>query len=735
LVIEYGHRLYPSLALATVVLDRHVAAMQVAIDRWGAWRMRLDSRLIPLEGRTSLRMRFRGKHRQFRYVSAADVLNAGAPEGSLRGKIAIVGGSAAGVDNPVVTALDPLFPNVEIQATAIDNLLEGDSSRRPGDARFWELALALLAGSITALIFTRPHFLWGAVAGAVLVAGVWAGCAAVVSSIGMLFSPLPATAVVACELPVLILFNYLREKASAGRTQKQLVSTAQRSRDALRESESRYQRLVENVNDAIIVDDVEGRLVFANRRFREWFGLRDADSRDVVLEDFVAPEWRTELRGCHDRRMRGETVPDHFEFEGIRADGTRVWIEALVTLIEEDGRIIGSQAALRDTTERKRMEAQYLQAQKMESVGRLAGGVAHDFNNLLTIINGYSRMLVDALDPGSPLREPLEEIGRAGERAAGLTQQLLAFSRKQILQPRVLDLNGVVDDMKPMLARLMGEDVEVRVRVHPEAATIHADQHQLEQVVMNLAVNSRDAMPRGGKFRIETSVVQWGEAEVRGHPGARAGWYVVLAVSDDGEGMNEETRRRMFEPFFTTKRVGKGTGLGLSMVQGIVEQSGGYIEVRSAPGIETTFSIYLPMVQDAQADGEKPEPATATGGHETVLVVEDQAEVRRYAAVALTAYGYRVVQAETAAEALLICNRERERIDLVLTDVVMPNLSGGELAGRLRERWPNIKVLFMSGYAGDTILHHAVLDDGAELIQKPFSPDQLAARVRKVLAA
>jgi CheY-like chemotaxis protein len=367
----------------------------------------------------------------------------------------------------------------------------------------------------------------------------------------------------------------------------------------------------------------------------------------------------------------------------------------------------------------------------MESIGRLAGGVAHDFNNLLTVINGYSRLLLDRLTAGDPLRDGLEEIHKAGERAAGLTQQLLAFSRKQVLQPRVLDLNRVVGEMRPMLARLMGEDVEVCVKLRAEATTIFADPHQLERVLMNLAVNSRDAMPHGGEFTIETGVAEWGESDGQLRTGAHAGPYVTLTVSDTGVGMNEETRGHIFEPFFTTKGVGKGTGLGLPTIHGIVEQSGGYIEIDSEMGRGTTFKIYLPRVEDAPADSGKPEAVSAMGGKETVLVVEDQAEVRRYAAAALMAYGYRVIQAPNADEALLVC--ERESVDLVLTDVVMPSLSGRELADRLKERRPGIKVLFMSGYTDDTIVHHGVLEKDAEFIQKPFSPGQLAIKVREVL--
>jgi PAS domain S-box-containing protein len=387
-----------------------------------------------------------------------------------------------------------------------------------------------------------------------------------------------------------------------------------------------------------------------------------------------------------------------------------------------------------DLTDRKQAEERLLQAQKMESIGRLAGGVAHDFNNLLSVINGHSDMLLDLLSPEDPLRTNLEMIRRAGEKAAGLTRHLLAFSRRQLLQPRVLDLNLVVEEMRPMLERLVGEDVEVRVELAAEAGIVRADPHQLEQAIMNLVVNGRDAMPRGGKLSIKTVVLEWDNRHAQQHPEARVGPYVMLAVSDSGVGMDEETRRHIFEPFFTTKGVGKGTGLGLSSVQGIVAQSGGFIEVFSEPGGGTIFEIYLPRAEEEVAREVRiPEPLPALGGRETVLVVEDQAEVRDYVVAALKVYGYRIVQAGSANEALSLCEGEGKHIDLLLTDVVMPNAGGRELANRLEKLQPGLKVLFMSGYTDDVILHHGVLAEGVEFIHKPFRPEQLATKVREML--
>jgi CheY-like chemotaxis protein len=315
-----------------------------------------------------------------------------------------------------------------------------------------------------------------------------------------------------------------------------------------------------------------------------------------------------------------------------------------------------------------------------------------------------------------------------------LTRQLLAFSRKQMLQPRLLDLNRVVQNLRPMLERLMGEDVEVRVALEAMNGTVRADPHHLEQVIMNLAVNARDAMPLGGRLLIETAGVELDAGYARLHPEANAGRYVMLSVSDSGLGMDDETRRRIFEPFFTTKPAGHGTGLGLSMVQGIVVQSGGHISVYSEPDRGTTFKIYLPAVADQAADaGLLPAGDAVLGGSETILVVEDLAEVRTFAAAALEAYGYRVIQAENAAEALLTCEREPGCIHLVLTDVVMPNLGGPELASRLRTLRPGIKVLLMSGYTDNAIAINGALEERFHFIEKPFSPEQLARKVRAVL--
>jgi signal transduction histidine kinase len=378
-------------------------------------------------------------------------------------------------------------------------------------------------------------------------------------------------------------------------------------------------------------------------------------------------------------------------------------------------------------------EEQLRQAQKLEAVGRLAGGIAHDFNNLLSVILSYTELLLS--EPGLEQRNQseLEEIKRAGERAADLTRQMLAFSRQQVLEPKILDLNDVLANLSRMLVRVLGEDIELKILPGGPLGVVKADPGQIEQVVMNLVVNARDAMPRGGKLTIATSNVDLDEEYARGHLGVIPGPYVLLSVSDTGVGMNKATQTRIFEPFFTTKERGKGTGLGLSTVFGIVKQSGGNILVYSEPNFGATFKIYLPQASGAAAAVSSQKPALATRGSETILLVEDEDQVRSVADGILRRSGYHVLEARSPAEALFICEQHPARIDLLLSDVVMPGLSGRMLAERISAMRPGIRVLFMSGYTDDAMLHHGVLDSGFAFLQKPFTPGSLSRRVREVL--
>ncbi|PYS51552.1 MAG: hypothetical protein DMF68_04055 [Acidobacteria bacterium] len=388
----------------------------------------------------------------------------------------------------------------------------------------------------------------------------------------------------------------------------------------------------------------------------------------------------------------------------------------------------------REVAERKLAEEQLRQAQKMEAVGKLAGGVAHDFNNLLTIINGHTDLSLRRLKPDDPLYRKLEAIKEAGGRASSLTRQLLAFSRKQMLQPKVLDLNKAIFETNKILQRLIGEDIDLLIGLAPDLGKVKADPSQIEQVLMNLAVNARDAMPSGGKLTIETDNVYLSENYAGHHISVRPGSYIMLAVSDTGCGMDAKTRERIFEPFFTTKEVGKGTGLGLSTVYGIVKQSGGNIWVYSEEGCGTTFKIYLPRVdQPAEEPTTNSEDTNLQMGVETVLLVEDEEMVRKMTREILEESGYQVLEAKHGHEALSIANQHKGPIHLMLSDVVMPQMGGRELAERLVTLRSETKVLYMSGYTDDAIVHHGVLDEGMSFIEKPFTPNALTSKVREVL--
>jgi signal transduction histidine kinase/ActR/RegA family two-component response regulator len=454
--------------------------------------------------------------------------------------------------------------------------------------------------------------------------------------------------------------------------------------------------------------------------------------------DFFAPEQAAQSLADEQSIMRsGQPLVNQEESGVDKQTGARVWgLITKVPVCDTHGQVIGLVGMSRDITERKRLESQFLQAQKMDSIGRLAGGVAHDFNNLLTVITGYVELARDMLTPDNPLHSDLEAIGDAADRAAALTRQLLAFARKQILDPQILNLNDLVLNLDKLLRRLIGEDIELATLPMPDLWPVKADANQIEQILINLAINARDAMPGGGKLTIETANSSLDEAYARHHMSVSPGFYVMLAVSDTGVGMPPEMQAQVFEPFFTTKQAGKGTGLGLATCYGIVKQHGGHIWVYSEVGQGTTFKVYLPRtteVTDAQQTYETQEILLA--GNETVLLVEDEVALRQLAVRVLRQLGYTVLEATDGADALRVAGEYSGAIDLLLTDVVMPQLGGAALAERLRETHPRLKVLFMSGYTDHTIIRHSLLEPGVTFLQKPFAPELLARKVREALAA
>ncbi|HYY75048.1 MAG TPA: PAS domain S-box protein [Gaiellaceae bacterium] len=510
------------------------------------------------------------------------------------------------------------------------------------------------------------------------------------------------------------------------------ISERKRAEQAVQESEERFRTIFESSPIGIGVGDEEGRVVASNPAFAAMLGFAPSELSGRAFRDFTVSEDVEPTAGLYASLMAGEGEGFQAEKRYVHRDGRSISVRLTISRVAggDDERRLALVIA-EDITERKRLEEQLFRSQKLEAVGRLAGGVAHDFNNLLTGILGYADLLRMGLAEDDPRRGDAEEVKRAAERAADLTRQLLAFSRRQVLQPRVLDLNRIVEDMERMLRRLIGEDIELVTSVEPDLGRVEADPGQLEQVVANLVVNARDAMPGGGRLVLETANAAVDETLASGRTVEMPpGPYVVLTVSDTGAGMDEETQAHAFEPFFTTKEVGKGTGLGLATVYGIVKQSGGFIWVYSEPGEGTTFKIYLPRVEKP-ADGTADPPSRpARGGSETVLVVEDEKVVRDLIGRDLTGRGYAVLTAGTGVEALAVAAAHEGAIDLVVTDVVMPEMGGLELTQRLAAERPGIKVVYMSGY---TELALAGEVASRPLLQKPFNASMLADTIREVL--
>ncbi len=516
------------------------------------------------------------------------------------------------------------------------------------------------------------------------------------------------------------------------------ITERKETEQALRETEERYRLLFESNPLPMWVYDRETLAFLAvNDAAISQYGYSLDEFLSMTIRDIRCPE---------DVSVLLDNISDKGGFNAAgtwkhkRKDGSLVDVEVISHPLMFTGRNAKLVLA-NDVTERRKAEEalqateeQLRQTQKLEGVGRLAGGIAHDFNNLLTVINGFSALAMRELKPEDPLFSNLEEIKKAGERATSLTRQLLAFSRKQVLQPKILNLDTVVTDMEKMLQRIIGENIDLRAVLEPTLGNVNADPGQIEQIILNLVVNARDSMPNGGKLTIETDNVYLDEEYVKEHVGAQLGPHVVLAVTDTGHGMDQKTIARIFEPFFTTKEMGKGTGLGLSTVYGIVKQSGGNIWVYSEVGLGTTFKVYLPRVDDDADEYRRTiEDKKVASGNETILLVEDEDMLRRLARQTLKGQGYQILEAANGADAIALAGQHEGVIHLLLTDVIMPGMNGREVASRLLETRPETLVLFMSGYTDDAIVHQGVLDESANFIQKPFSPDGLGRRVREVL--
>ncbi len=521
------------------------------------------------------------------------------------------------------------------------------------------------------------------------------------------------------------------------------ITERKRAEQRLLAERERAQTYLDLAGVMFVALDTQGRISLANARACEVLGWDEDELVGADWFDTCLPERdRDAIREVSLQLLRGEVEPvEYFENPVVTKDGAERTIAWHNTVLRDDsGAIVGHLSSGEDVTERleaeverAQLEQRLHQSRRMEAVGRLAAGVAHDFNNVLTVISANAGIMLEDVPRADPLRESIEEIAAACDQAAGLTRQLLTFSRKQVIEPRVLDLSQLLDNLRAMLQRLIGEDILLQTSSPLGLGHVLVDPSQAEQVVLNLAINARAAMPEGGELRIELEDVRIGEHECRRYADATPGEYVALSVSDNGEGMDEATRERIFEPFFSTRAQGEGTGLGLATVYGIVTQHGGWIRVDSRPGVGTRFVAHFPRATgEAQPIPSGLSPKLA-GGDETILVVEDDKNVRNLVVRLLERLGYRVLRAAGGREALELARRHDGPIDLLLTDVVMPRMNGHELSLLLTEARPTVQTLFTSGYTADVIAHHGVLEEGVELVAKPFSPEDLANRIRAIL--
>lgn len=531
---------------------------------------------------------------------------------------------------------------------------------------------------------------------------------------------------------------HLEEKSAAlSNMLKELDGACRRAE----EGEKRFRELAELLPQTVFETDLAGRATFANRFAFEMFGYTPSDfQQGLNAIDLLVPEERDRVRADMARRLQGEDLPGQ-QYTALRKDRSTFPCIIYTTPIRDEAGMKGFRGIVVDITEPVRLreqknsiEEQYHQAQKMEAIGRLAGGVAHDLNNLLCPILGYAEMLLDQFSPEDERHHSVEEIHRAGLRARDLVRQLLAFSRKQALEIKVVDLNRAISSFETLLRRMLREDIEVRTKLSPSRTTVLADVGQIEQVIMNLAVNAQDAMPDGGRISIETETAELDETYTAEHHGVQPGPYILLAMSDTGQGMDAETREHIFDPFFTTKEKGKGTGLGLATVYGIVKQHGGSIWVYSEQDKGSTFKIFLPAALAAVTDSITPLTMSKNGrGTETILLAEDSEMVRNLTVHILERQGYTVLSGTNGTECLRLLADHDGPLDLLITDVVMPDMNGKMLFERVATRCPGIKVLYMSGYTDDVIVQHGILDEGIAFIQKPFTVQSLAAKVREVL--
>ncbi|MCE5264622.1 MAG: CHASE2 domain-containing protein, partial [Deltaproteobacteria bacterium] len=716
LLIQFNGKVYTSLALATVMKLKGADNLLLKKDGNALRSINYKGTSVPVDRHGRLLIKFRGPKRSHDYVSAADIMGGTVSSERLKGRVALVGTSAAGMAESVATPFGPTYPGVEVHATIIDNLLTGDFISVPGWSNGLVLLLVLVSGVLLSLFLSFRNAISCFVVMLLFVIGLWLATQQIFFHRGLFMGTAFPIASVVCNY---IFLAFLKHR-----------SDQKRAEEKSRQSEEKFMKIFMSAPYCMAITRMkDGLILDANQGFEETLGWKREEaigtrSTDPRFNFWVNPEERELM--VEDLKAGREIIQREFQFRG--SDGVprpgiyssrpiRIAGEACLIFILQD---ITNRKRLEE--ERQKLEHQLLQAQKMDAIGQLAGGIAHDFNNMLTVIVGNTELALNRVPPSDRLHESLQDILNAGRRSADLTRQLLAFARKQPVSPKVLDLNDTVAGILKMLQRLIGENINLVWRPGQALWHVKIDPSQVDQLLANLTVNARDAMNKPGEIIIQTSNTICDEAHLSAHPESVPGEYVLLAVSDEGCGMESQTLANIFEPFFTTKKEGVGTGLGLATVYGIVKQNGGFISVDSEPGQGTTFRIYLPRykTEGLEAEGYKP-AAEPQGGTETVLIVEDEESVLNLSKAMLEKLGYKVLAVKGTDHALRLAMEYTGNIDLLLTDVVMPGINGRELAEAIIGIKPGLKCLYMSGYAADVISHQGFLEEGIQFISKPFS--------------
>ncbi len=748
LLIQYDGSYYPSLALGAILLASPERSLRISNDLaetvlvWG-------NRRVPLDQGGNLLLDFRRDGKRFPYLSAKSILEGHSTAGALRGKIVVVGSWAKALGDPHQVPFGQPLHGLEVHATIIDNILSGTFVSRPGWARGAELFAVLLFGGVATWFFSRPGFVLSLMTIGVGTFGVFWGGRELLHFGGIHISPLLPMATTVIVLTVLSLLKYEIESRLARQLNRDLIAARYsmneeenrriRSEEALQKSEENYRELVEQSNSIILRVTPSGVITFINEYAETFFGYsrHEIVGRSMVgtIESDSGEDGRSLVSLIKSLPASPEELLSH-EKEYIRKDGERVWVSwSNKPVYSENGDLLELLCVGQDISVRRILEQQVLQQQKLESIGLLAGGIAHDFNNMLVPIFGYAEMIKMNTAPDNAMYHQISKIMEAAGKASDLVKQLLSFSRKQMLATDQLDINQVISSFAEIMRRTIRENIEIRLQLCNEACPVMADQTNLEQVLLNLAVNAQDAISATGIITIETGHVLIDDEYCRLHPGIKPGKFIMVAFSDSGCGMDDATLAHVFEPFFTTKATGRGTGLGLSTVYGIVKQHEGFITIHSAPGKGSIFKFYLPhRISAGKVTTSGPLSAAVSGQRKTViLLVEDNKMVIDMVREILESHGNIILAAETPEQALEIARTESERIKLLISDVIMPQMDGPELYERLLEIIPDLRVLFMSGYASNLLVHKGCLEERAHFIAKPFTAQSLIAKIEEVL--